>query len=243
MRKVGMRRHGVRRRGAVLRRLVTTSAVVLGAGLVLAGCAPVKFGAAAIVGDQAITIATLDTDATNLSQSAQPYKSIFQLTPAEVTQDTLTWLIQYQITEQLARQSGIEVSAAQAQAALQNAYNQAKASAASQGVANASLDLILAHSGIPPVLSAEVGRYLAIDGLYETKANGGVPPTSSSAAAVGAKLQHAECLAAKALKIQVNPQFGRLDYSSYQVVPAASTVTRAEGPAKAASLAGLAPAC
>src|ERR1700735_1603076 len=158
MRKVGMRRHS-----GVLRRLVTTSAVVLGAGLVLAGCAPVKFGAAAIVGNQAITIATLDTDATNLSQDAKPYSSLFKLTAAEVTQDTLTWLIQYQITEQLARQAGIEVSAAQAQTALQNAYLSAKTSAASQGVANASLDLILAHSGIPPVLSAEVGRYLAID--------------------------------------------------------------------------------
>jgi hypothetical protein len=243
MRKVGMRRHGVRRHGAVLRRLVTTSAVVLGAGLVLAGCAPVKFGAAAIVGNQAITIATLDTDATNLSQSAQPYKSLFQLSAAEVTQDTLTWLIQYQITEQLAHQAGIEVSVGQAQAALQSAYTAAKTSAASQGVSNASLDLILAHSGIPPVLSGEVGRYLAIDSLYETMANGGVAPTSSTAAAAAAKLQHAECLAAKTLKIQVNPQFGRLDYSSFQVVPAASTVTRAEGPAKAASLAGLAPAC
>jgi hypothetical protein len=239
-----MRRHGVRRHGAVLRRLVITSAVVIGAGLVLAGCAPVKFGAAAIVGSNRITIATLDTEATNLSQGAQPYSSLFKLTPAQVTQDTLTWLIRFQINEQLAQQAGITVSTGQWETALNQIYAEAKANAASQGVTNASLNLILVAAGIPPNLYAEVGRYQAIDTQYETMANGGTAPTSSSAqTAAGAKLTRAQCLAAKTLKIQVSPQFGRLDYSSYQVVPAAATVTRAEGPVKAASLAGLAPAC
>jgi hypothetical protein len=234
----------MRRHSAVLRRLVATSAVVLGAGLVLAGCAPVKFGAAAIVGNQAITIASLDTEATNLSQSAKPYSSLFKLSAAEVTQDTLTWLIRFQINEQLAQQAGITVSTAQEQAALAQIYAEAKANAASQGVSNASLNLILVAAGIPPNLYTEVGRYQAIDTQYETMANGGTAPTSQSAqTAAGAKLTHEQCLAAKTLKIQVNPQFGRLDYSSYEVVPAASTVTRAEGPVKAASLAGLAPAC
>jgi len=234
----------MRRHSAVLRRLVATSAVVLGAGLVLAGCAPVKFGAAAIVGNQAITIASLDTEATNLSQSAKPYSSLFKLSAAEVTQDTLTWLIRFQINEQLAQQAGITVSTAQEQAALAQIYAEAKANAASQGVSNASLNLILVAAGIPPNLYTEVGRYQAIDTQYETMANGGTAPTSQSAqTAAGAKLTREQCLAAKRLKIQVNPQFGRLDYSSYEVVPAASTVTRAEGPVKAASLAGLAPAC
>ena len=233
------------RHSAVLRRLVKASVLVLGAGIVLAGCAPVKFGSAAIVGNNAITIATLDTEATNLSQDAKPYSSIFTLTPTQATQATLSWMIQYQINEQLARQAGITVSVGQAQAALAQIYATAKGEAAESGVSNASLNLILSHAGIPPNLYAEVGRYEAIDVQYEKMVNGGKAPASGSAAATAAgnKLTHALCLAAKSLKIQVNPQFGRLDYSTYEVVTAPSTVTRAEGPAKAASRAGLTPAC
>jgi hypothetical protein len=234
----------MRRRITVLRRLVKVSAVVLGVGLVLTGCSTSKFGAAAIAGNHRITIATLDTDATNLSQGAKPYSNLFQLTQAEATQDTLTWWIRFQINEQLAQQAGITVSAGQAQAALNEIYALAKQNAASQGVSNASLNLILANAGIAPSLSMEVGRYQAIDTLYETMVNGGKLPTSNSAVTASEKkLQHAQCLAAKSLKIQVNPQFGRLNYSSYAVVAVASTVSRDEGPAKAASLAGLAPAC
>jgi len=40
-----------------------------GAGWVL----PVKMGAAAVVGNQRITMATLDTEVTNLSQAAKQY--------------------------------------------------------------------------------------------------------------------------------------------------------------------------
>ncbi|MGH3187850.1 MAG: hypothetical protein ACRDOL_11410 [Streptosporangiaceae bacterium] len=230
--------------GAVLRRLVKASVLVLGAGIVLAGCAPVKFGSAAIVGNHAITIATLDTDATSLSQNAKPFASLFKLSQAEATQDALTWLIRFQINEQLAEQAGITVSPGAAKAAWAQIYDEAKANAASQGVTNASQNLILVNAGIPPNLYDEVQRYAAIDNLYEAMVNGGkVPTTQSASNAAGAKLAHAQCLAAKSLKIQVNPQFGRLNYSSYAVVAAASTVTRAQGPAKKASLAGLAPAC
>ena len=41
------------------------SAVALGAVFLVAGCSPVKMGAAAVVGDQRITLATLDTQVTS----------------------------------------------------------------------------------------------------------------------------------------------------------------------------------
>ena len=50
-------------------------------------------------------------------------------------------------------------------------------------------------------------------------------------------------MAAKTLQIQVNPQFGQLDYSQYAVVSVPSTVAAPPGPAKAASASGLTPAC
>jgi len=228
----------------VLRRLIKVSAVVLGAGLVLAGCSPVKLGAAAIVGNQRITIATLDTEVTNLSQAAKKYPANISLSQAQETQQTLGWLVRFRIAEQLARQDGITVSAAQAQNALAEIFAAAKSQAQASGVSNVTLSLILAANGIPPDLSVEVGRYQAIQTQYVEQANGGQLPTTTAAqTASSAKLDKAQCVAAKSLKISINPQFGRLNYSQLSVVAAASTVTRAAGPAKAASSSGLTPAC
>ena len=229
----------------MLRRLIKASAIVIGAGLV-AGCAvtPVKMGSAAIVGSQRISIATLGTQAGNLNQVAKQYPGIVNLTPTEATQATLTWLIRYQVNEELARQAGISVSAAQALTALQAAYAAAKASAEQQGLTNVTLNLILAASGVPPDTATELGRYEAISTEYLKIANGGTTPTSSSAqTAAGAKLNQAMCQAAKALNIQVNPQFGQLDYSQLQVVSVPSPVTRPAGPTTSASPVATAPAC
>jgi len=228
----------------VLRRLITVSAAVLGVGLVATGCSPVKFGAAATVGSHRITLAALNTEVTNLSRNVQQYHNPSSLTAVQQTQDTLTWLIRFQINEQLARAQGITVSTAQAQTALAQIDAEAKSELASEGVSNASLDFILSYIGIPANLASEVGRYQAIDTQYIKQVNGGQVPTATAAqTATTAKLTRAQCLAAKSLQIKVNPQFGQLNYTQYEVVSVPATVARAEGPAKAASTAGLTPAC
>jgi hypothetical protein len=228
----------------VLRRLIAVSAAVVGVGLVATGCSPVKFGAAATVGSQRITLATLDTEVTNLSQHVKQYHNPSSLTAAQQTQDTLSWLIRFQINEQLARAQGITVSAAEAQTSLAQIDAEAKSELASEGVSNASLDFILSYIGIPPNLATEVGRYQAIDTQYIKQVNGGQVPTATAAqTATTAKLTRAQCLAAKSLQIKVNPQFGQLNYTQVQVVSVPATVARAEGPAKKVSTAGLTPAC
>ena len=220
------------------------SAAVLGVGLVVTACSPVKMGAAAIVGNHRITIATLDTEVTNLSRTAKLYPDTVQLSAAAQTQDTLSWLVRFQINEQLARSQGITISTAQAQTALAQIYAASKSQAASEGLSNVTLNLILAANGIPPNLAAEVGRYQAIETQFVEQVNGGKIPTAAAAqTATTAKLDRAQCVAAKALQIQINPQFGRLNYSQYEVVSAPGTVSRAQGPAKAASTSGLTPAC
>jgi SurA N-terminal domain len=228
----------------VFRRLVTTFAVVVGAGLVVTGCSPVKLGAAAVVGDQRITVATLDNEVTNLSRYAKLYPGTVQLTPAQETQQTLTWLVRFKINEQLAKQQGITISTTQAQSALNEIYNAAKANAQAQGISNVTLNLILTANGIPPNMATEVGRYQAIDDQFALQANGGkAPSTQDAQTAVTNKLNQARCVVAKQLKIQVNPQYGRLDYTQYAIVASTSTVTRSAGPAPTASPSGLAPAC
>jgi len=230
----------------VLRRLVTAAAMVSGVGLVMTGCAvtPLKMGSAAIVGSQRISVATLGSQASNLSQAASKYPGVISLSPTQETQATLTWLIRYQINDEVARQAGITVTTAQAAAALASAYQSAAATAEQQGVTNVSLGLILAGSGVPPDTSAELGRYEAIANQYVKMANGGKAPVSSSAqTAAEAKLASAECQAAKALNIAVNPQYGQLDYSQYEIVSVPNPVARAAGPTASASPVTTAPAC
>jgi hypothetical protein len=230
----------------VFRRLIRVSVAAVGVGLVVTGCAvtPLKMGAAAIVSNDRITVATLDTEVTNLNAAAGQYPGVVTLTQQEMVQQTLTWLIRFQINEELARRNGITITTAQAQAALAAAYAQAEASAESEGLSNVSLNEIMAASGIPPNLSGELGRYEAIENAYAKSVNGGkLPTTSAEASTVDAKLSQAQCVAAKALSIQVSPQFGRLDYSDYSIVSAPATVWRPAGKAAAASIQGLAPAC
>jgi len=211
---------------------------------VVTACSPVKAGSAAIVGNERITVATLDTEVTNLSQTVKLYPGTVQLSQAQQTQQTLTWLVRFKVNEELARQAGITVSSAQAEKALAEIYAAAKSSAQAQGISNVTLDLILAANGIPPNLAEEVGRYQAIDDQFARQANGGQLPTSTSAqAATSAQLTKARCQAAKALKIQVNPQFGQLNYDQLAIVTAPGTVFRPAGPAKAAPQSGLTPAC
>ena len=233
------------RQSGVLRRLIKVSAVALGVGLVVTACSsPVKFGSAAIVGNERITIATLDTEVTALSRTVKLYPGTLQLSQAQQTQQTLTWLIRFKINDELARQAGITVSTAESQKALAEIYSAAKSSAQAQGIQNVTLPLILAANGIPPNLVDEVGRYQAIDDKFAEQVNGGQEPTSAAAqSATTAKLNKARCVAAKALKVQVNPQFGRLDYSQVAVVPAPGIVSLPAGPAKAPSTSGLTPAC
>ncbi len=233
---------GLRR--LALRRLVKASAVVLGAGLLLAGCSPVKMGAAAITGSQRITIATLATEVTNLSQTVKLYPGTIQMSSAQETQETLSWLVRFQVNDELARQAGITVTPAQAEAALAEIYAAAKANAEAQGLSNVTLNLILAANGIPPNLSAEVGQYQSIQDQFIKQANGGTVPTTIPAqTATTAKLQHAQCVAAKTLAIQINPQFGQLNYTQLQVVSAPNPVAASPGPAKPTPSAGLTPAC
>jgi hypothetical protein len=236
----------MRGRILVLRRLVKVSALVVGSGLVVAGCSvgPVKMGSAAIVGNQRITIATLDTEVTNLSEAAKQYPGVVQLSQQQKTQETLTWLVRFQINEELARQAGLTVTTAQANTALAQIYAAAKSEAEAQGITNVSLNLIMTANGIPPNLSDELGRYQAINNAFVRQVNGGKLPTTTAAqSATSAKLQRAQCVSAKSLDIKINPQFGRLDYTQTQVVSAPSTVFRSAGPAPTASASGLTPAC
>lgn len=222
-----------------VRRLAAIGVAGLGACAVLAACAPVQMGSAAIVGNQRITVSTLDTQVANLKAAAKPYGSAARLTAAQLPTVVLTWLIKFAIMDQTAATNGISVTKAQGDAALSSLNSQAPQA----GFSNAKELLIV--NGIPPQLFPQVGRWLAQTMAYETKANGGKAPSSQTEATnVTNALNKAQCTAAKTLNIQVSPQFGRFDYTptTFGVVAAADTLSRPAGTPAPANTEGLTPA-
>jgi hypothetical protein len=229
--------------------MIGVAAVTVAAGVAVAGCAPVKMGSAAIVGDNSVSIAQLDTEAGMLT-AAQKKTPPAQgpLTQQEVTQATLTWLINFQISDQLAAQNGINVSPAQQAAALSKLVKDDQEAAEQDGEPASAVTLngIMIANGIAPNLQSELGKWVAVESAYVTSANGGSQPTSQAQATTAEDAyNHATCEAAKSLSIRVNPQFGRMNYASvpYSVVTVANTVSAPSGKAASSSQAGLSPAC
>jgi hypothetical protein len=222
---------------AVLRRLLGVTVVTAAAGLAVAGCsvAPLKMGAAAITGNNAISVATLTNATDALTTAGKAYPGAYTLTAQQATQSTLTWLIRFQIGAQLASNTGLNITEAQVQAARNDLT-----AAAQQG--STTLKEYLVNNGVSPTLSDSLARWEAIEIAYLKQANGGTLPTSETGPA-STKLNNATCKAAKSLNIQVNPQFGRMSYTSFTVVDTADSVSRASGTKQTSSISGQFPAC
>jgi hypothetical protein len=223
-------------------RLAALGAVGLGACAVLAACSPVKVGSAAVLGDQRITVSSLDTQVANFNTAAAPYGSQVQLTSTEVPAAVLSWLIRFAIQDQVAASAGISVTQAQVQQGIASVNSQAQQAAAQNGLS--STQSVFLNAGISPQMVRALGLYPPLELAFADTANGGkLPSTTAENTSVTAALTKAQCTAAKSLNIEVNPQFGRLDYSQYTVVPAADTLSRPAGTPSPASTTGLTPAC
>jgi len=223
-------------------RLAAFGAVCFGACAVLAACSPVKMGAAAIVGNERITTSSLDTQVSNLQAAAKPYGSQVQLAPAQMPNAVLSWLIRFDITDSAAASAGISVTQAQIQQGVASITSQAAQVAAQQGLG--SPQVVFLTAGISPQMLPALGRYQAQLTEYAKNVNGGTLPTSTAEDdKVNAALTKAQCTAAKSLNIQVNPQFGRLDYTQYTVVATPDRLSRPPGAPSPAPTTGLYPAC
>jgi hypothetical protein len=225
-----------------VRRLAVLGAAGVGACAVLAACSPVKMGAAAIVGDQRITVSALDTQVQNLQTAAKPYGSEIQLTAADMPNAVLSWLIRFAIQDQATTTAGITVTQAQIDAGVASIKSQAASAASQEGLNSAQAALL--NAGVSPQMLPALGRYQAQEIAYAEKVNGGkLPATQAESNTVTAALTKSQCTAAKSLNIQINPQFGRLDYSQYTVVASPNTLSQPAGVPSPASTTGLAPAC
>jgi len=222
------------------RRAIVLAAAGLGACAVLAACGPVQMGAAAIVGDQRITTSALDTQVSNLQTAIKPYGTRLPITTAQMPAEVLSWMIRFQVTDEVAAAHGIKVTDAQAQAGLNSLT-----AVAQQNGFKSTAELLVAN-GVPPQMFLQVGRWEAQQDAFARQANGGKEPTTTQQQnAFTAAYTKAQCQAAKSLNIRVSPQYGRLDYTQLAVVAAPETLSRPvpTGSPSPENTQGLVPAC
>ena len=235
------RKHTGRLRVAVARTPVKLAAALITVGLAVSACSTAQLGAAAITSGSRISSATLTDQVANLSTAYQTdsAKGIKPQRPAaQETQQVLTWLLLFRIYGQIAAQQHISPTPAQANAQLAGLSAQARQSKATLG------EYVSAAGALPPDLVPQLGQYFAILATLESRLNGGKPPTSTTAQSqVQAGVAHAQCLAAKSLGVQVNPQFGVFDYRTYSVVPAPSKLAADPSPSPASGQLVLNPPC
>jgi hypothetical protein len=214
----------------------------LGGCVLLSACSPVQIGAAAIVGNQRITQSTLDAQVSNLQSASAGYAGQLQLTSAQMPAAVLSWLIRFKIEDRAAASAGISVSQSQIQQGVADVESQAEQDASQAGLS--SPQAVLLSAGIAPQMMDDIGKYQAQELAIATKSNGGkLPTTTAEQNAASAELTKTSCDAAKSLDIQVNPQFGRLDYSQYAIVPGTDLLSRTAGTPSPAPTSGLTPAC
>jgi hypothetical protein len=218
---------------------LAAAAAVAGACALLAACSPVKVGAAAIVGSDRITTVSLDTQVSNLQQSGDAS----QIPAADLPKAVLGWLISFAVRNQTAQNAGITVSPAGIQNALLSLQQQAEQSAGK----SVTIDQVVAANGVPPDLQTQFGQWYAqlID-FYTVKNGGKLPATQAAETKVNDELVKADCQSAKALGVQVNPQYGQLSFESsfsiYLVATGNDLLSRAAGPKSAATTPTL-PSC
>ena len=209
----------------MLRTPITLTAAATAAVLALAGCGSVRLGAAAVTSTDRISSATVAAQVSNLNQAynADKAKVQLQFPAAQKPQVVLSWLLRFKVREQMAHRYGINVTHQQVQAALDSATAQAKQSGVTL------TDLAVAN-GVPPDQIDELGRYIAIQNGVLARLDGGQLPTDQAAlATLGNQFNTSQCRAAKSLGIQVNPQFGELDYRQILVVPAPDKLAATPG--------------
>jgi hypothetical protein len=159
----------------------------------------------------------------NWTVAAKPYGNSLPVTTANAPAAVLSWLIRFEVMDQVAASNGISVTQAQSQAALSSL------SAAATQAGASSTSMLLIANGVSPQMFPQVGQWEAQQTAYRLKVNGGKQPTTQAEAdKINSAVNTAQCSAAKSLTIQVSPQFGRFDYASatFGVVPAPDTLSR-----------------
>ena len=224
----------------MLRTWIKLAAAAGACGVAVAACGTVKMGAAAIVGNQRVSSNSLSAQVANLNAGYQQYRKeiTLQYPASEMPQQVLGWIVRFQVRDQLAQREHISVTPADEKQA-----ERAITASLAQSGDNAPLAEVAVANGLPPDMLTQLYQYEAIETKLLDRLDGGKLPSSTAAQqSLENQFNKSQCLAAKSLGIQINPQFGELDYSDYSVVAAPSTLSGTQS-SSSASKATLTPPC
>ena len=202
------------------------TAAAAAAACALSACGPVRMGSAAISGGERITATTLSDQVSSLERAYHAGKGIqLQFPQSEAPQEVLSWLLRFQIRDEVAVRNHVVVTTGESQRALSLLARQT-------GRSGPAFIQLAAANGLAPDMLPDLGRYEAIQRDMFVRLTGGtLPRTQARVQILSVQFNHRECVAAKSLNIQVNPQYGQLDYRTYSVVPAPSTLSAPATPA------------
>jgi hypothetical protein len=190
-------------------------AVAAAVGMVALGaCSPVKVGSAAIVGDQRITVANLDSAVSGWTSAYRsdpvvstvlPPSSINQVT-SSVPRTVLNQLVSFQVADEAAREHGINPT----KGALDRFTPQIQANLSQESLTMADLPVI---NLVPPNETPALIRY-----IYETTALVELlAPNATSQEEAQIALAAALGQAAHHLKVSVSPQYGSYDFGTASI--------------------------
>ena len=220
----------------MLRTPVKMVAAALAAGAVLTACGgPVKLGAATLMNNDRISASTLSAEVANLNANYQKYKAQVQLQyeVSQMPQEVLSWLIRFQVGDEMAVRNGISVTPGQIDAEEQKLEQSASQSTTGAAV---PLNALAVANGLPPDLIPDLARYQVIQNVLINRLDGGkIPTAQSDQQAIGKQLSLYQCRAAKSLDIRVNPQWGQLDYAQISVIALPSTLSAGASPSPSPS--------
>jgi len=202
------------RRKWTVRRCAVGAVAGVASALAVAGCAQTQLGAAALYSNHRISTATLAAEVANLNAAYQTYHRKVQINypVSAMPREVLSWMLRFATADRMAAQSGIVVTPAQAERAL-------NAEQANVRQAGDTLPEAAVLNGLPPDMLPMLGRWISIQIQLENQVDHGVAPkTSAESNALAAAVGHLQCVAAKSLDIKVNPQYGAYDYAQYLVV-------------------------
>lgn len=213
-------------------RTAACAAAACAALIPVAGCGagPVQMGAAAIVGGQRITNAQLSDDVAGLNQAYRANPAVaaqLQYKPSQMPQLVLTWLVRFQILDNVAQRKGIQVTQGDSQRGLA-AATQLIQQQTGQSISTGELALA---NAVPPGLLTRFGRFEAILDKLTVLYTGGRQPTSqqdqqAQSQIVNQRLTADIGSATRNLNIKINPRYGQLNTSQLAIGPAPDKLSR-----------------
>lgn len=178
---------------------VALGGLVLGA--VVTACGPVQVGAAATVGSQRISEASLDKAVTDWNSAIQRnplnLQNVQLSDQSSIPRSVLSWLINFKIVDQAAKDRGITVVPGQLDA-YRASYEQ---QSSQQGKPSLSVQALA--SGIPPAYDDQLVRFLYLRDAVAKVVTGGLNQQQGQVAFLQAMTGTAH-----ALHIKVSPRYG-----------------------------------